>query len=139
MSDEQFLSVMAHRRIEAVLGIIFLCFGIYLGYDSYRLNANRTEQAEKLAREHALLDAQVQCNNQILTVLSKRSDARAAFDLATSRAQFAMVEYLNDVNEDGGRFETDDPHLLNARDAFKIASEAGVNTVLWLPYPECSH
>ena len=126
------------RKVEFAIGIFLMILALYLGYDSYRLNQTRAEQAEKLARENTILVTQVNCNSQLMAVLRKRSDARILVDLTTMQAEEAMMEYLNDQNEDAGKFTPNDPHTLNARDAMKKAAEARANPDLWLPYPDCN-
>jgi hypothetical protein len=126
------------RNVEIAVGITLLVIAGYLGWDILRLSNLHAEQGQKLQAEHASLVHQVSCNNNLIIVLRKRSDARIAVDLATMRAQESLVALLSDLNEQQGYLSSNDAHLLEARDAFEKASLTRANPDLWLPYPSCA-
>ena len=122
--------VTSRGRIEIGIGAALLIVASLVTWDTVSSNA-------AINAEHTRLAAQVDCNKRLLQVLQKRSDARIVVDLSTMEAQSALTALLNDEIENG-KLPAGDPHIVDARNAFRQAAENRANPDLWLPYPQCN-
>lgn len=124
------MEMVIPRKHEKYLGVIFLVIGIAVSIDVGFLT-------HQFNRQHQTIEKQIDCNNALIMVLQKRSDARVTVDLKTEKAQLALASFFEDLEEQGANINPNDPHVIDVRKAFQEAAEARSNPDLWASYPDC--
>jgi hypothetical protein len=122
------MAMTRERKFHTLLAVLFTIVGVITSWQLIVLSHRDYQQ-------DSLMQTQVDCNADLVTVLRQRSDARLAVDNATIEANSALVAVLQDLQD--GTIRADDSHIRQAIQKFEEAVAAREQPELSIPYVDC--